>query len=269
VGLVVFHPQRRVRQSALECVAIIGNRLGRTEQAIAVFRKFLVQEQEQHYSRSGSDSGAPKSTLASSQAVLGKGIFDVTALTAISTRLRRRKALPLPSSNGLIEYGVKIPTGEELINILNKMHEKEAEDFEFSTSSDESYHSDVPIDIGEEPESETESIRMSDLEKSAKEAAASGFKTKKPVESEEEDDGKPIKPDVAYILCGKGKVNNQEHVLVEENLKQVNDTLFAQSLKSFITEKKPRKKKRHRRSKKKDSVRDEDSFDENESEVYF
>jgi len=159
------------------------------------------------------------------------------------------------------------------------MHEKEAEEFEFSTSSDDSYISDMgKLSFGSIAKSESEeSIRMSDLEKSAAEAKANGFQPKKRHYSEDEDDGRPIKKDVAYILCGRGKVNKQEHVLVEENLQEVNDMVFAERLKLFMMEvrpKKRKKRKKNRQSKQKKVVQvvesDLDSFGcEPDSEVYF
>lgn len=127
--------------------------------------------------------------------------------------------MPLPSPQGLVEYGVKVPTGQELVLILTKMQEEEEDEFEGSTS-DDSVHSSKSKDNNSDGNSESESIRMSDLEKSTNDKTF-GKKQKLVKDVESDDDVDLITPDVAYILAGKGRVNKQE--LVNNNDESANN----------------------------------------------
>lgn len=223
-----MHPHRRVRQAALECISVLGSQIGSPDAAVSRFRGYIIQESETNYNRSDSDN-SNAGTKSAIKTFDGKGIFDVSAITAISNRIRKR-ILPLPSPYGLVEYGVKVPTGQELVLILTRMQEEEEEEYEGSTS-DDSVHSSTVGGGGHhhhsDGESESESIRMSDLEKSAKEEKAFGKTSKahaKKHDSEEDDDVELITPDVAYILSGKGRVNKQDIVnLNDENINNAHE----------------------------------------------
>lgn len=220
----MLNDERRIRQSALECLAIISQHLGGRDKALPLFHNLFLKEELDHFSRSpspesnrtaktgksskrngkGSDP-IPLSVHGTVRLLTGPGFPIAQPIDAITARLDK-DVLPVPSTKGLIEYAVNVPTGKDLVLLMTHMLDKDDDEWDFSSSTDsldsESNHS---------KRSSVTSLGFSDID----------WTGDGPEKDKNKDENELISPDVAYILLGKGRVNKSDVVLLDTYKKEV------------------------------------------------
>lgn len=218
----MLNEERRIRQSALECLAIISQHLGGRDKALPLFHNLFLKEELDHFSRSPSPEMSSKTGKSSKRSgkgsdpiplsvhgtvrlLTGPGFPIAQPIDAITARLDK-DVLPVPSTKGLIEYAVNVPTGKDLVLLMTHMLEKDDDEWDFSSSTDSldsngSAHS---------KRSSVTSLGFSDIDW-----------TGEGPDKAKQENGDLISPDVAYILLGKGRVNKSDVVLLDTYKKEV------------------------------------------------
>lgn len=223
--LSLLNDERRIRQSALECLAVISQHLGGRDKCIPLFHTLFLKEELDHFSRSPSpESGRTGKTGKSSKSkksggggamplsvhgtvrlLTGPGFPIAQPIDAVISRLEK-DVLPVPSTKGLIEYAVNVPTGKDLVLLMTHMLEKDDDAWDFSSSSESAESGSI-----QSKRSSASSLGMSDID----------WTGDGPSKSDKTDESQLISPDVAYILLGKGRVNKQEVVLLDTYKKEI------------------------------------------------
>lgn len=221
VCLAMLNDERRIRQSALECLAIISQHLGGRDKALPLFHTLFLKEEMDHFSRSPSPESTktgrsskrtgkgsdpiPVSVHGTVRLLTGPGFPIAQPIDAITARLDK-DALPVPSTKGLIEYAVNVPTGKDLVLLMTHMLDKDDDEWDFSSSTDS-------LDSGSahSKRSSVTSLGFSDID----------WTGEGPEKDKNKDDGELISADVAYILLGKGRVNKSDVVLLDTYKKEI------------------------------------------------
>lgn len=223
----MLNEERRIRQSALECLSVIAKHMGGREKCLPLFHTLFLKEELDHFSRSPSPESTktgrshksgksnhnrtdpiPFSVHGTVRLLTGPGFPIAQPIDAITARLDK-DVLPVPSTKGLIEYAVNVPTGKDLVLLMTHMLDKDDDEWDFSSSTDS-------LDSGSaksvtSKRSSVSSIGFSDIDWTGE-----GQNQDKRNESSD-----LISPDVAYILLGKGRVNKQEVVLLDTYKKEI------------------------------------------------